>query len=154
MSIFFLFRIMHRLKIECKWIKIIAIIEKLQCTKMLPREQFCRVLIYRGVWNFLRLSHYLISQRLGSEYTSDIHDLAHLNLVHDLAHLNLVQPSAVFHIETSHLICIAVQIKWMVPIRDATQAWDRLINVINSKSQRNNVILCNSFHTTAVILYY
>ena len=145
MSIFFLFRIMHTLKIECKWIKIIAIIEKLQCTKMLPREQFCRALIYRGVWSFLRLSHYLISQRLGSEYTSDIHDLVHLNLV---------QPSAVFHIETSHLICIAVQIKWMVPIRDATQAWDRLINVINSKSQRNNVILCNSFHTTAVILYY
>ena len=34
---------------------------------------------------------------------------------------NLFQPSVVFHIETSHLIRFAVQLKWLVSIWNATQ---------------------------------
>ena len=38
--------------------------------------------------------------------------------------VNYYQPSAVVHIETSHLICL--QIKWLVSIRNATLGWNGL----------------------------
>ena len=40
---------------------------------------------------------------------------------------NPFQPSVAFHIETSHLICSANQIKWLVSISNATLGWNELM---------------------------